>query len=168
MDFIEVGQVLKPQGIKGELKIKPLTDDAFRFRKLRSVYFDDVCYRLISCRISDYVYLKLEGVDNRNDAEKFVGKYVRIDRIHAIVPEEGSYFISDLLGSELIDESGNTMGVITDIDSYGAADVVTAENSDGKVFRFPFLKRLLHDVDTGNKKVYVKREDTEAVSVYED
>ena len=37
MDYIVVGEVLKPQGVRGELKIKPLTDDPMRFRKLRAV-----------------------------------------------------------------------------------------------------------------------------------
>ena len=168
MDFIVVGQVLKAQGIRGELKIKPLTDDASRFRKLRTVYFDDVSYRMQSCRISDCVYLKLEGIDTRNAAENFIGKYVSIDRMHAVTPKEGSYFIADLLGCNIVDESGIVRGVITDIDNYGAADVVTARDDGGKIFRFPFLNKLILSVDLELGALNVVGKEFEAVCVYED
>lgn len=168
MDFIVIGEVLKPQGIRGELKIAPLTDDAARFRKLRAVYVDSVPHRIVSCRISDYVFLKLEGVDTRNDAEKFVGKQITIDRIHAIVPEQDSFFIVDLLDCKLIDETDEELGVVCDVSNYGSADVITAKDGKGRVFRFPFLKRIYVGIDVNRKVIDVKRQELEAVSVYED
>ena len=58
MAFITIGEILKAQGIKGEIKIKPLTDDIERFRKLKMVYIDGVPYKISSKRIDDkFVYL---------------------------------------------------------------------------------------------------------------
>lgn len=168
MDFMEVGEVLKPQGIKGELKLKPLTDNPMRFRRLRVVYFDGVPYRILSCRVDGFVYLKLEGIDNRNAAETFVGKYAEIDKIHAVSLDEGSYFIADLIGCTIKDEYGVVIGEITDVSNYGAADVFTAVAQDNKIFRFPFLKRVVTEVDVCKKDLIVSRSEFEAVCVYED
>ena len=168
MDYIVVGEVLKPQGIKGELKVKPLTDDSARFRKLRTVYFDDVPYRIVSCRIDSFVYIKLEGVDSRNAAEYFVGKQVNIDRIHAVSPKEGSYFIVDLIGCDIRNENGVSLCIIRDIDNFGSADVNTAEEENRKIFRFPFLNRVVVDVDVDAKTVSVAEKELTAVCVYED
>lgn len=168
MDYIVVGEVLKPQGIKGELKVRPLTDDSTRFRKLRSVYFGDVPYKIASCRIDSFVYLKLDGIDSRNAAERFVGKEVRIDRIHAVIPEDGSYFIVDLIGCELKNESGESFGKIRDVDNFGSADIMTAVTEDNKVYRFPFLNRIVEKVDISVKIITVNERELRAVSVYED
>lgn len=168
MDYIVVGEVLKPQGIKGELKVRPLTDDAARFRKLRTVYFDDIPYKIASCRIDSFVYVKLDGIDTRNAAESFVGKQLKIDRIHAVSPKEGSYFIVDLIGCRIVGRSGVLLGTIRDIDNFGSADVITAHTADKKVFRFPFLNRIVSDVDIESKTVTVIEKELEAVSVYED
>lgn len=168
MDYIVVGEVLKPQGIKGELKVRPFTDDSARFRKLRTVYFGDVPYKINSCRIDGFVYIKLDGVDTRNAAENFVGKEVKIDRIHAVSPKEGSYFIVDLIGCDLKNDSGVTLGRIKDIDNFGAADVITVETPEKKVFRFPFLNRIISNVDIDSKTISVVEKELSAVSVYED
>ena len=168
MDYIVVGEVLKPQGVRGELKIKPLTDDPMRFRKLRAVYLDDRLFRIQSCRIGGYVFLKLEGIDDRNEAEKFIGKFVRIDRLYAVTPKDDSYFIVDLIDCKIIDTEGNVFGTVTSVDNYGSADVMTARSPDGKIFRFPFLKRLRISVDTDKKIIVADSRELGSVSVYED
>lgn len=168
MDYIVVGEILKPQGVRGELKIKPITDDPRRFRKLRAVYIDDRLFRIQSCRINESVFLKLEGIDDRNEAQKFVGKFLRIDRLYAITPDEDSYFIVDLIDCKIIGSDGNFLGTVTSVDNYGSADVVTAHSEDGKIFRFPFLKRVFVSVDTAEKTITANTRELESVSVYED
>lgn len=167
MEFIEVGVVLKPQGIKGELKIKPLTDDPRRFKKLRALYLNGTLYRVLSCRVDEFVYVKLEGVETRNDAEKLVNLSVKIDRVHAVPLEEDSYFIVDLLNCRIVDENGIDLGKVVSVDNYGSADVVTATNK-GKTFRFPLLKRILIGVDVADKEIRVTGAEFNTVCVYED
>lgn len=168
MDYMVIGEIIKAQGIRGELKIKPLTDDASRFKRLKVIYLDEKAFKIQSCRTDTFVYLKLESIDSRNIAEQYVGKQVSIDRINSIPLENDSYFIVDLIGCILSDEQGAEIGVITDIDSFGAADVITVKDSEGKILRFPFLNRITDSVDVGAKVMRVKRKEFEGVCVYED
>lgn len=168
MEYMVIGEVLKPQGIKGEIKVKPLTDDALRFKKLRTVNIENRPYKILSCRVDSFVYIKLDGIDSRNDAEKLVGKQVRIDRVHSVPLEDDSYFIVDVIGCNIKDENGNLIGKVRAVDNYGAADVITAVDESDKVFRFPFLKKLTLSVDVGKKEMSVYSSELEAVAVYED
>ena len=68
--YITIGVIIKAQGIKGEIKVRPLTDDSSRFFKLKIVYISGIPYRIRDIRIDRFVYLKLDGVDDRNAAQE--------------------------------------------------------------------------------------------------
>ena len=168
MNKITVGQVIKAFGIKGEVKVKPYTDDVMRFKKLRIVYIGETPYKIIACRIAEgFVYLSFIGVNDRNDAEKMVGSMLEIDRINAVELEEGSYFIADMVGCKVVLSDGKVIGKLTDVAQYGAADVITVVDGE-KVCRFPFIKKLNSIVDVENKIMTLDAKVFSEVSVYED
>lgn len=169
METITVGEIIKAQGIKGELKIKPLTDSPERFFSLKAVYIGNAAYKVSHVRVDGFVYLKLAGIDTRNDAEAQVGKRIEIDRVLAAPLEDGyTFYIADVEGSALIDEHGERLGTITEVSQFGAADVFTVETVDGRVMRFPYLKKLLLAADTQNKTFAVYKDELARVTVYED
>lgn len=170
MDYITVGEIVKAQGILGEVKVKPLTASAERFKKLRVLYVDDKPFKVLGLRIErDHVFLKLQGVDDRNAAESLRGKFLCIDRVHAVDLEDGEYFIADLLGCALVTETGDVLGEITDVaQDTGTADVITARAPNGKELRFPFLNRIVASVDVGQKKFTVYKALLQEVCVYDD
>lgn len=168
MDKITVGQIIKAFGIKGEVKVKPITDDVMRFKKLRLVYIGETPYKIIACRIAEgFVYLSFIGVSDRNMAEDLVGKMLEIDRINAIELEEGRYFIADMIGCKVILSDGKNIGTIIDVAQYGAADVITVKDGD-KVCRFPFIKKLNSSFDIENKVMNADANVFFEVCVYED
>lgn len=168
MDKITVGQIIKAFGIKGEVKVKPLTDDVMRFKKLKLVYIGETPYKIIACRISEgYVYLSFIGVSDRNTSETLVGKMLEIDRINAIELEEGRYFIADMIGCKVVLSDGKHVGVITDVAQYGAADVITVKDGE-KICRFPFIKKLDSSFDMENKIMNADAKVFSEVCVYED
>lgn len=169
MDYITVGEIIKAQGIVGEVKVKPLTDDSGRFEKLRVLYIDGKPLRVLGLRVErNYVYIKLQGVDDRNAAELLRGKFLQIDRVNAVDLDDDEYFIADLIGCDVVAD-GCGLGRITDVFQYGgAADVITARALNGKEFRFPFLKRIVESVDIAGKKFNVKKECLDEVCVYDD
>ena len=167
-DYIVIGQITRAVGIKGEVNVSPLTDDAVRFSSLRLVYIRKKPYKIANCRFSkNNVILKFVGVDDRNNAETLKDEFLEIDRVNAIPLQDGSYFIVDIVGCELFFEDGTQFGIITDVNQYGAADVFTAK-CNGKIVRFPFLKKLAVNVDVENKKIIVRRSVFDEVCVYED
>ena len=168
MDKITVGQIIKAFGIKGEVKVKPYTDDIMRFKKLRIVYIGETPYKIIACRIAEgFVYLSFIGVNDRNTSETLVGSMLEIDRVNAVELEEGRYFIADMLGCKVVLTDGTVIGKLTDVAQYGAADVITVVDGN-KVCRFPFIKKLNSNIDIENKIMTLDSKVFSEVSVYED
>ena len=165
---IVIGQIVRAVGIRGELKVKPLTDDMLRYKKLKSVYVNGVPYQICSCRFDKaFVFLKLSGIDTRDDAEKRVDDFVEIDRVHSVDLSDDSYFIVDIVGCKFYLSDGSEIGVVTDVSQYGAADVFTIENGKS-VYRCPFLKKLVVKIDTESKVIIADKKVFAEVSVYED
>ena len=83
--------------------------------------------------------------------------------------DEGEYFIADLLGCEVITEMGEVLGVIFDISQdSGSVDVISARTEDGKEFRFPFLNRIVDNVNVAEKHFTVIKRLLDEVCVYDD
>lgn len=149
-----VGEVLKPQGIRGELKIKPFTDSADDFRSFKRVFLGGEEFKVLSVRTGDgAVYLGLRGVPDRNAAELLRGRQVTIPREEAPEPEEGRYYIADLLGSEIVTEAGKVLGTLTNI-RQAATDIYTL-TADGKEILFPAVKGVVTGIDLIAKKLVV-------------
>ena len=112
------------------------------------------------------MFLSLFGVSDRNTAETFRGKYIYVTRENAIPLEEGRYFIFDIIGCNVLTDSGEEIGQVTDVFS-SRTDVFTVKCIDGRVLRFPFLKDLVTSVDVANKKIIVNGKRLLEVSCYE-
>ena len=165
-ETLKIGLIVKPQGIKGELKVQPLTDDVSRYKKLKEVIIDDKTYRVQSVVIGgEAVFLGLFGVVDRDTAETFRGKFLRVTRENAVPLEEGRYFIVDIIGCKLYTEK-NEVGEITEVTS-ARTDIFTVKCVDGTIMRFPFLKDMIISVDVENKEIRVKGKRLSEVSCYE-
>lgn len=165
--FITIGEIIKAQGIKGEVKVKALTDDIMRFKKLKQVYVGGICYDILGMRISgDFVFLNLSGVVDRTMAESLVGKDVQIDRVHAVDLPENTYFITDIIGCDVFMSDKTYVGKVDYIYQNGAADVYEVKGE--KNVMFPFLNSLIVSIDVDNKKIVVDKDEFKKVAVYED
>ena len=82
MERLIIGEVLKPQGIRGELKIKTFTDSPEDVKAFGTVYIDGTAYKILSFRVdgSGAAYIGLRGIPDRNAAELFRGKKIEGDR----------------------------------------------------------------------------------------
>lgn len=154
---ILVGKILKPRGLKGEVKVEVYTNDLDNFLKLRAVYIDDIRYYVEKAVTSDFVYMNLKGVDTVEKAEKLRGKDVVIDRADTSVPK-GSYLICDLIGAKVYSDD-ILIGEVRSVLQYGAADIIEIKKADGGSASFPFLERLVKDIDVrgGIMKLDAKR-----------
>lgn len=154
VDELIVGEVLKPQGIRGEIKVKPFTDSPEDFRKYKRIFLDGIEYKILSVRTDESaVYLGLRGVADRNAAEPLRGKQVVIPRTEAPEPPEGSYYIADLLGAEVVTETGKLLGTLVNIRS-AATDVYTITAGEKEIL-FPAVKDLFVSIDAEAKRIVV-------------
>lgn len=120
-DYLEVGQIVSTHGIKGTLKVKPLTDDITRFSKLEKVYML-IEKKLVEFPVQDVSYnksmvlLKLKGIDTIEEAKMYRGIYLQIDRKDSVDLPKDSYFIVDLIGLNIYNEEDDKLiGKLEDI-----------------------------------------------------
>ncbi|MBQ8197144.1 MAG: 16S rRNA processing protein RimM [Clostridia bacterium] len=165
--LLQIGIIVKPQGIKGELKVKPLTDDVSRFTTLKSVLIDGKSYRVLSARTGpDVAFISLFGVNDRNVAETLRGKGLFVERKDAVKIPKDRYFIVDIIGCTLKTDDGETIGKITDV-TQARTDILTVDCGDRGIMRFPFLKDLNAVVDLKEKTMVVSAKRLKEVACYE-
>ena len=168
VETLKIGLIVKPQGVRGELKIQPLTDDINRFRKLKSVIIDEKTYPVTKVTVGGgVVFLSILGVSDRDQAESYRGKFISVSRENAVELKKDNYFIVDILGCIVYTDQDEKVGEVIDVSS-SRTDVFTLRCEDGKIMRFPFLKDLLVNVDVMAKKIVVKAKRLREVSCYED
>lgn len=166
-DSLKIGLITKPHGIRGELKVSPLTDDPARFKRLKNVIVEDKTYGVNGARVTaDAVYLSLSGVADRNAAELLRGKFLLVLREDALPLEEFSFFISDIIGCKVVTEQGELLCTVTEVTS-AKTDYFTATTVGGKTARFPFLRDMLVKVDIPAKTITVKEKRFGEICVYE-
>jgi 16S rRNA processing protein RimM len=157
--FITVGQIINTHGIKGELKIYPLTDDLRRFRKLQKIYIDGIEKNIVWCKLqADKVILKIEGIDSIDEAIKYKEKCLQVSREDAVKLPEDSYFIADIIGCSVLDENGTEYGTVSDVIKTGSNDVYWIK--EGKELLIPALKDVIINMDVENKKIVIKPVET--------
>ena len=167
-EYLTIGVITKPQGIRGEVKLRPLTDDLSRFKTLKEVFIDGKPHKVLSARITpDAVLISLNGIFDRNGAELLRGKEVKVDRENAVQLKKDTFFIVDVIGCKVITEDGEIVGEVKDVTS-AKTDIFTISCVDGRIMRFPFLKTLLVSASMEEKTIVVNKKRLGEVSVYED
>ena len=165
MKRLVIAEVLKPQGIRGELKIKTFTDYPENVKEFKTVYIDDHPYKIWSFRVGNdgAAYVGLRGIPDRNAAELFRGKLLEGNREDGPQLEEGQYYIVDIIGLSCETEEGEVLGTVVDIKNF-SSDVYTIEKA-GKRILFPAVRGVIKRVDLENGKVIVDKSVFDEIAV---
>ena len=159
-DLLQVGVISSTHGIAGEVKVFPTTDDVNRFDYLKDVILDTGREKLNLTvagvkYFKNMVILKFKGIDNINDVEKYKRCPLKVTRENAVPLEEDEYYVADLLGLTIVDESGVTIGELIDVIETGANDVYEVKTPDGGHVLLPAIKDCILDVDVEEKIILV-------------
>ena len=160
-DLLEIGQIVNSYGVKGVLKVIPLTDDITRFEKLESIYIEK--NKMLETKIietikyhKNLVLLKIKGIDTIDQADVYKNCYIKIDRKDAVLLPEDSYFIVDLIGLEVYRKDGTLLGILVDVFPTGSNDVYVVKDKLGKQILLPAIGEVIKQVDIRNKKMIVE------------
>ncbi len=171
---IQIGEIVKPQGIRGEVKLKAMSSDMSRYARLESVFLqrgkgEMKEYRVIKGRsYSGFAFLTLEGVKDRDAAEALRGYAVYVDREYAIELDEDENFIDDLIGLTAVDSQGNEIGELVDVLTPNSiCDVYVFDTPRGSLM-IPALKRVVLEVDLDEEKIVLDENVLPEVAVWED
>lgn len=159
-DMLRVGVISSTHGVKGEVKVFPTTNDAARFKQLKEVILDtgkeQIPLTIEQVKFfKNMVILKFKGYDNINDIEKYKSRNLLIAREHAVELGPDEYFITDLIGLEVVTDLGESLGVMKDVLETGANDVYVVKLKTGKELLIPAIGDCILDVNLEERTMKV-------------
>lgn len=160
-EFVTVGRLGRPWGVKGEIFVTPLTDFPERFDNIEEIFVssknDWEKKKVVSSKfISGRPVLLFENINSPEQASRLTNRYLAIPKNMVRQLPEGSNYIYDLIGCQVIDEkTGEAIGKITEVELFPANDVYMIETNDGKIKSLPVIERYVKKVDADSKKVFV-------------
>lgn len=171
-EYMLVGEVLKPQGVRGEAKVRVFASDPDCFMDWQTLYLKRENgwepMNAACSRVRDgFAYMTLGGCQNPEDVEKLRGEGLYIDRAHAAKLPAGAVYICDLIGCEAVDENGNAIGTLTDVLQHGPVDVYVFKTQRGTMMA-PALKAAFPVVDVAARRVQADSARLAEVAVFED
>ena len=141
--MIEIAKILKPQGIKGEVKAQPLTNLLAVFNNIKSCFVGTNVLSIEKVSIRQgFLYIKFKEITTRNLAENLRNLSIKIEKtLLDEAKSEEDFLIEDLMGMLLYDFDGNYVGQIVDVESYGSVDNLIIEK-DGRQIQAPFIESV--------------------------
>ena len=160
-DRFQVGVITQTHGVRGEVKVFPLTDDISRFKNMKNLLLDGGKDGYISLEVENVrpqknlVILKFKGIDNINDIEKYKGKGLYVTKDNRVELKKDEYFIADLIGCDVYTDEApeEKLGVISDVMETGANDVYDIQLEKGGNVLIPAIKDCVLKVDIENRRV---------------
>ncbi len=161
MEYIQTGEIVSTHGLIGELKIYPYADypevllefNTFYIKKNKMHYKELIAE---SVRVhKNMVLIKFEDINSIEEARMLIGSEVYLNKDELELPED-RYFVSDLIGSKIIDDkTGEEYGKIYEIKFLGASDIYYIKNEAGKEFMFPAVDEFIVSTDIEKKEIRV-------------
>jgi 16S rRNA processing protein RimM len=154
--LITIGKAVKPFGVKGEMKIEPMTDFPERFRELGRVYLVSPAGHELVCTVKSVRYagqtpiLLFNGYDAPEKAKALNGWFVKVPAEETVPLPEGQYYWYELIGMTVFSEDGEKLGVISDIFETGSNDVYVMKRGKQEVY-LPATKEVIKQVDRKKK-----------------
>lgn len=157
-EFLETGKIVGTHGVRGMVRIQPWCDDSDFLKNFKSFYLQGSMEKIVLKDVKPHgnvVIAAVEGVDSIEGAEALRNKVILIKREDAQLPE-GRYFISELIGCEVLDaDGGEILGTLTDVSETGANDVWHITRND-KEYLVPAIDEVIVSVDVEQEKIVLR------------
>ena len=158
--YLRIGVITSTHGIRGEVKVFPLTDDPERFRFIDCVLLQTKTEQL-ELKIQNvkffkqFAILKFHGIDSINDVEQYKGCELFVPREKGVPLGENEYYIADLIGMEVYLEDGTELGRLRDVLETGANDVYCIDTKNYGEVLIPAIRQCIIKVEVEAGKMTV-------------
>ena len=161
IDLIAIGEIVKTQGVRGELKVLPLTDNLKRFGEVRRIYFKGkeglrelaiIGYR----PFQEYVLLRFDGINDLTAAETLGRGLIFIPRNERPKLPAGRYYLDEIEGLKVFTITGEDLGTVVQIIETGSNDVYCIKDTAGQQILIPALKSVIQEINLGQGKMVVE------------
>jgi 16S rRNA processing protein RimM len=152
MKLIEIGKIVRSQGLKGRVKVLSFLQSQDVLELVSSLYVgaketDAVCYVLNGVQQGNgFLILKFEGIDSRNDADRLKGQQVWMVAEGMAPLAENEYYWSDIIGLKVVTEDNEHLGRIEAVFPTGSNDVYVCRNEDREIL-LPAIEQVIRRID---------------------
>ncbi len=157
--FLVIGRILRPHGVRGEVRVEMHTDLPERFTWLETVYVGKVKPRPVAVEgvrfHQQWALLKLAGYDDRETAASLRSEWLQVPEDESIPLEEGEYFLYQLYGLQVHTEAGLYLGDIDQILETGANNVFVVKGAQGEIL-IPDIGEVVLDIDFQTKRMLIR------------
>lgn len=156
---IAVGRIVAPHGIRGEVRVQPWTDYPERFQPGMRVFVERgpgwTTVQSVRSFRGGLLLLRLEGIGDRNAAERLRGARLLIPRSERVPLPPGAYYTLDLLGWPVVRPDGVPVGRLRDVLRAPAHDLLEVELADGRRALVPAVRALV-EIDEQARRIVVQ------------
>ena len=165
-DLVAVGEVLRPHGLGGEVRVRVLTDrPEERFGGLDGGLHECVLWepdsdrrepcRITACRVdAETALVKMAGVDSPEAARKLAGRLLAVDRDAALRPPEGQFYPWQMEGARVETPDGRVVGAFVGIEGGGSQDLWVI--TDGARERLiPAVPEIVVEVNVAERRIVI-------------
>ena len=157
---IPLGEILKPHGIKGELKILFYNEESKSLQKDQKVFLESPQKNIIEYKIERIFYsfrknrIKFFDINTIDKADDLRGYIVNVDRNDLPKINDNEYYLSDLVGYSLIDKSNNNYGKVIEVLALPANSVLNVSKDD-KEYLIPLIDDVVLEVDQNQELIII-------------
>ena len=149
----KIGKVLKPRGLRGELKIQILTNLVGVFSGLKKVYLGDLAYDVSSSSVqNNFAYIKISGVESIEAAEEFRCLDVFVTK-SALKLESDDILSDDILSYKVLNVRGKVLGTVDKVESFGERVILNFGATS-----FPYEDDFVVETKIATRQIIVREE----------
>ena len=154
---IVIGRVGAAHGIRGDLRIIPLTDFPERFTALREVMVGDELLHIEQMKPQGKnILMRFREYGVREEAQRLTGRLLTVAREEAAPLDEGEYYVFDIVGLTVYDEKGSVLGTVENVLRTGSNDVYAVRAADGREILIPALRAVVLAIDVPGGRMTVR------------
>jgi 16S rRNA processing protein RimM len=158
-EYLVIGRVVRPHGVRGALLVEPISRVIDSLMPGSEVFLGEqnIPVELVSIRHHrERLMLSFSGISDRSQAETFRGQELKIRFSQAAPLDQDEYYYWQILGLEVVLESGEQLGTVAEIIETGANDVYIIRDEAGKEILLPAIASVILKVDLEQEKITVR------------
>jgi 16S rRNA processing protein RimM len=160
-ELIKIGEITKPQGLKGHLRVKSFTDIENRFENLKKVFLEIPGKKIIEEEIEEvanrgsFIVIKLKNYNFIDEAEKLRQTNILIDKNNRPALEKNQYYTDEILGLKVYTEKKVELGEVVDILPTGSNDIYVVKGRNKEIL-VPATKEIVKKIDLEKKEMIIE------------
>ena len=164
MELYLTGIILKPKGLKGEVKVEVITDFPESFLSRQEYYAGksvDSVERLKVKKASlagGFAWLFFDGIDNMEKAEALSGWQLFVEEDQLLPQPDNRAYLHEIIGMKVLDSHRREVGVVTNVIRMPAHEVYEVQ-VDGKKILLPAIDEFVEEFNLGEKYIIIPRFD---------